>query len=315
MTESLARHPRAVAGPCHASHRPTRDETHRDAPQPCKATERLIRRAVAVLLASMIGLAGGCASPKQTNTFGYGTRNAEALASFTEGWSEILDAGRWTESEAAFRKAANTDPDWVMGATLVARITTDVDEREDLLEFIEARRKSVDRDTRLLLDVFILNIRAANAHDRGGRMHEGFNEERMKLAINNFGTFVRRHPRETYMQAEYIEWLSASEGAERAIAEIAAVPDEVRAAPFFASYEARLLASLGQHERAAERATQYEARLAIPDAAGVHALRATLLEYRGDTQTALRYAEKAAAADPKHIFAARQRDRLRSASD
>lgn len=97
-------------------------------------------------------------------THDYGSTNPQALRAHNADWSYILDAGRWTESEEAFRAAHEAEPDWIMGAALVARITQNVEEREQLLEQIEAGYDGVDPDTRLLLDVFIMNIRAA-----GGR--------------------------------------------------------------------------------------------------------------------------------------------------
>ena len=254
-----------------------------------------------------------CSSPESGAPFSYGTQSTSALAAYERGWTQIMAEGRWTAAEASFRTAAELDPEWVMGAALVARITHDVDERESLLGFIEDSLDRVDPDTRLILDVFILNIRAANARDREAPLPDGFNEERQRLAVANFGAFVEAHPQETWKQAEHAEWLHAAEGAEVGLDYIrTGLPPGMRESPFFLYYSALLEAQLGDHERAADLARSYEVALEDPMAPGVFALRANLAASRGDYAEALRFAERAAELDPKHVIVVGLRDRLRA---
>ena len=261
-----------------------------------------------------IVLLASCAVNQGTHD--YSATNPRALRDYNAGWSYIMDAGRWTESEEAFRAAHEAEPDWIMGAALVARITQDVEEREQLLEQIEAGYDGVDPDTRLLLDVFIMSIRAANARDRGTKLPDGFADERMAIALRNFAEFVRRHPGETYSHAERLEVIHHAEGADAALAMIEReVPADVRRAPFFASFAAGLEAERGNHERAAELAAVYRDRLNDPDAPGIDALESVLLQHRGDLRGALEAAERAASKDPKHLIAVRRCDWLRSQLD
>ena len=74
----------------------------------------------------------------------YGTDSDSARFYFLKGWQEILDYGRWTESEAAFRKAVEFDPDWLLGKSLVGRITRNLEERENLLAELEAKKDKAD---------------------------------------------------------------------------------------------------------------------------------------------------------------------------
>lgn len=261
-----------------------------------------------------IALLASCAANQGTHD--YSSTNPRALRDYNAGWSYILDAGRWTESEEAFRAAHETEPDWIMGATLVARITQDVEEREQLLEQIEAGYDRVDPDTRLLLDVFIMTIRAANARDRRTKLPEGFADERKAIALRNFAEFVRRRPGETYAHAERLEVIHYAEGADAALATIEReVPADVRQAPFFASFAAGLEAERGNHERAAQLAAVYRDRLNDPDAPGIDALDSVLLQHQGDLRGALEAAERAVSKDPKHLIAARRCVWLRSQLD
>lgn len=261
-----------------------------------------------------IALLASCAADQGTHD--YGSTNPRALRDYHAGWSYILDAGRWTESEEAFRAAHEAEPDWIMGAALVARITQDVEEREQLLEQIETGYDGVDPDTRLLLDIFIMSIRAANARDRGTKLPEGFADERTAIALQNFAEFVRRHPGETYTHAERLEVIHHAEGADAALATIdREVPADVRQAPFFASFAAGLEAERGNHERAVELAAVYRDRLNDPDAPGIDALESVLLQHRGDLRGALEAAERAVSKDPKHLIATGRRDWLRSRLD
>lgn len=249
-------------------------------------------------------------------THNYGASNPRALFYYNAGWSYIMDAGRWTESEEAFRAALKAEPDWIMGAALVARITQDVEEREQLLEQIEKGHERVDPDTRLLLDVFIMSLRVANARDRGTKLPEGLADERTAIALRNFAEFVRRHPGETYSHAERLEVIHHAEGVDAALAAIEdEVPAAVRQAPFFASFAAGLEAERGNHERAAQLAAVYRDRLNDPDAPGIDALESVLLQHRGDLRGALEAAERAVSKDPQHLIAVRRVGWLRSQLD
>jgi hypothetical protein len=54
-----------------------------------------------------------------------------------KGWQEIIDNGRWTLSETYYRKAITFDTGFLIGESLVGRITQDADERFKLLNELE----------------------------------------------------------------------------------------------------------------------------------------------------------------------------------
>ncbi|MCA9296733.1 MAG: hypothetical protein KC983_09445, partial [Phycisphaerales bacterium] len=184
---------------------------------PCGTHRRCATALMRCALLALGLILSACRHAPRSAGFSYGTDNAVALAAFNRGWMQIMDEGRWTAAERSFREAADADPSFILGAALVARITTDLDERQALLANIEANLDRADTDCRLLLDVFLMNIRAMNARDEGRAMPAVFNEERRSLALRNFGAFVTAHPQEPYIQAEYIEWIHAVHGAEAAL--------------------------------------------------------------------------------------------------
>lgn len=247
--------------------------------------------------------------PLVVNGYGYGEAEPAAVAAYQRGWAHILDEGQWTASEDAFREAARLDPDWVMGMAQVARITQDIDEREDLLVKVEAGLAQAPEDSRLILEVFLMNIRAAIARDRGERMPEGFAASRMATAVQNFTQFGERHPGETYIQAERVEWVHAAEGAAAALALMHTLPARVLTAPFYAGYEATLQAELRNMAAAWEAFAQFESMMHA-EAPAVAYVQAQLLEAEGNMNGALAAAERAAALDPKHQLAVRLQARL-----
>ncbi|MEL7122873.1 MAG: hypothetical protein AAFO07_25725, partial [Bacteroidota bacterium] len=94
--------------------------------------------------------------------FNYGTENDSARYYFFKGWEEIMDNGRWTESEIAFRKAIKHDPQWLLGESLVGGITRNTKERQNFLRELELAKDQSSVDERLLLDVNILSLIATN---------------------------------------------------------------------------------------------------------------------------------------------------------
>ena len=67
-----------------------------------------------LLLAGCGALSSPAAAPLLvTDGYDYGGADPEAVAAYQRGWAYILDEGRWTASEEAFREATRLDPDWI----------------------------------------------------------------------------------------------------------------------------------------------------------------------------------------------------------
>ena len=155
-----------------------------------------------------------CSSPQP---YDYGTESDSARYYFQLGWQEILDNGRWTESEATFRKAVELDPEWLLGKSLVGRITRDAAEKQQLLKDLQLNMTQAGPDERKLLEVNMLSIAASVNRDRGTSNTAEFNKIRREIAEKNFGAFARKYPEDNYFKAEYIEFLHANHGAQTAL--------------------------------------------------------------------------------------------------
>lgn len=258
-------------------------------------------------------LLSACGTLQRTPASPLGTDDARALQAWRQGWEAIMDEGRWTLAEEHFREAWRRDPHWVLGQALVARITEDLAERQALLHAVESGRDRVHPDVGPILDVFLMNIRAMNARDEGRSMPDGFGERRMALALEAFASFCARHPDEVHLQAERIEWLHAAHGADVALEATAALPDTVRAAPFFTRYAIRLEIERGNLGRAWALLTRLERLLDDPDAPAIHTARAGLLTAEGRHAEALVHARHAQQLDPANLTARGQVARLEAA--
>lgn len=85
-----------------------------------------------ILSCLIFALCCSCSTSPSTIEYDYGTKIDSARYYFLKGWEEILDNGRWTESEIAFRKATELDPDWLLGKSMIGRITRNLEERQQL---------------------------------------------------------------------------------------------------------------------------------------------------------------------------------------
>ena len=160
-----------------------------------------------VLLAFFLMLSFACSSENNSNSFDYGTKSDSARYYYLNGFHEILDNGRWTESERSYRKALEFDPEYALGKSLVGRITRNLDEREKLLQELLAVKNKANKDESLLLDVYLLSVEAYNNRDKGIKGSSEFMSQRAQMAELNFREFVHKYPDDDYVKAEYIEWL------------------------------------------------------------------------------------------------------------
>jgi len=206
---------------------------------------------VGAVLLALIALFSSCEDTPTTSLPDYGTQSDSARFYFLKGWQEILDYGRWTASGAAFRKAVEFDPDWLLGKSLVGRITRDLEEREMLLAELEAQKHLADPDEAMLLEVNMFSMQAANNRGRGIENSPEFNAMRRQLAEKNFGAFARKYPEDDYFKAEYIEFLHANHGAQVALDSIKVLANYRQSKLlFYITYAGSLEMELGDIEAA-----------------------------------------------------------------
>ncbi len=192
-----------------------------------------------------------CKVERQTTTFDYGTKNDSARFYYLKGFQEILDNGRWMQSERAYRKALEFDPDYPLGKSLVGRITRNLKERESLLEELLQVKNGVSPDERLLLEVYLSSMESYNNRDRGIRASTESMAKRRQMVESNFRKFVHKYPDDAYVKAEYIEWLHVIHGPRVALDSLNLLATaEQKKLGFYISFTASLELELGNLEQA-----------------------------------------------------------------
>jgi|GEM_PF-750500 len=266
----------------------------------------LYRCALLLCFLSLTLLCPSCGGPtKRINPYSdFGTQNDSARYYFHKGWREIMDYGRWTRSEVAFRKAMALDPDWLLGKSMVARITKNLAERQQLLLELEGAKHGVDGDERTLLDVNILSHIAANNRDLGIANGKEFNEKRWALAEKNFGAFARKYPEDNYFKAEYIEFLHLNHGAQTALDSLyELVTRDQRKLGFYLGYEAALKLEIGHLEEAIRLAHIMDSQLKDSSYNSPLMLKAQIYQAQDSLQQALDVLNRIIAKDSNHLIA------------
>lgn len=251
-------------------------------------------------------------SARNGEAYHYGTDSDSARYYFLKGWEEILDNGRWTASEAAFRKALEFDPEWLLGKSLVARIARDVQEKQELLKDLQLNIAEAAPDERKLLEVNMLSIAASVNRDRGISNTPEFNERRRELAEKNFGDFIRKYPDDDYFKAEYIEFLHANHGAQTALDSLNALATEDQMSlGFFISYQATLELELGNTNTAIKLQGLLNQQLNDPTYTSPLMLQAQIYVAQDSLLKARALVDKVVAMDPNHLIALGMQQQLR----
>lgn len=256
----------------------------------------------------------GCSSPSSDLFYDYGTKSDSARYYFQKGWEEILDNGRWTESEAAYRKALALDPDWLLAKSLLGRITRDPEEKVGLLKYLQLHANEAAPDERLLLEVNMLSIGASVNRDRGVPNSAEFNQSRRVLAEKNFGDFARKHPKDDYFKAEYIEFLHANHGAQVALDSIAILANaRQKNLGFYISYAAALQLELGNLKEAISLSKTLNEKLSDPSYLSPLVLKTQILMEQDSMAKAYELINQVVAADSNHIIASGMQARIKRA--
>lgn len=271
------------------------------------------QNACTVLSICLLSVVIGSCGPKSGTkaTYSYGTESDSARYYFIKGWEEILDNGRWTESETAFRKAVEFDPDWPVGKCLVGRITQDLEERKRLLAELEVVKDEVDSDERLLLDIFMPSMVAMNNRDQGISSSPEAGKNRRAMAEANFRSFVQSHPEESYIKAEYIETLHANHGAKTALDSLNMLSSEAQLKlGFYISYKATLGMELGNIDYAQELLTQLRLLHPDPGYTSPLMLQAQIYMAQDSLEKASELVNKVVTMDPNHLIAVGMQRRI-----
>ncbi len=232
----------------------------------------------------------------------YGTESDSAIYYYLEGWKKIMDEGRWTESEEAFRKVIEFDDQFALGKILVGRISRDLEERENILNELD-KLPEVDKTIDLILEVYKSSVHFVNLRERNQEISLTMRSEKDSISEGNHRLFVSINPESIYEKAEYIEILHYKYGAQVALDTLTSiVTNQQSSVPFFVGYEAVLQAELGQDEKSEQLLNKLD-KLLDEDAPARYFTRASVYQAMDSLAAAKGMAERAYQLDSNHILA------------
>lgn len=245
------------------------------------------------------------ASPVDDGFYSFDNTNPRALALYRQGWLEILEYGRWTESERLYREALRVDPSFVIGKAVLARITSDAQERRELHRQIERDAHLVDADGQLILGVYVDTLTLIDARDTGAALEPGFRERMAEQAVQRYELFVRKYPNEWSVLIEYIEWVHALDGPQAAIAAAQTMNSLYQSSPSYSYFLAYFHAELKNFSTAIQLANEFSTQLDAQVHPQASYIRAFIALQQGQRETARRSIERALEIDSKHLLAQR----------
>lgn len=245
-----------------------------------------------------------CKKTISPSTFDYGTENDTALFYYQRGWQQIMDNGEWTLAEVSFRKASESDPDFILAKCLKGRISQDLEEREKLLGEIIAAEEKASQDQKLLIEVYKSSLQLMNKREAGIKLDKSTISDHYKLSEKNTRKFVHKYPNEDYVKAEYIEILHANHGAELALDSMNTIAARNQLElPFYLGYAAAMQAELSNFEEALQLLDKQRKVLNDSLKPQFYASSAEVYFEMDSIKLARKYIDKAVKLDSNHLIA------------
>ena len=266
--------------------------------------------------------APGPAAPVSALALPYSTDSDSARYYYAKGWYEIMDLGDYAGAEVSYRKTLDFDPDFLVGQSVLGRLTLDLDERRAIYDRVEAAKGSISGDERRVLDVYQALVRFTNLRDQGDSTARTALDTARQLALDNFGPVVHRYPEAGYLKAEYIEVIHSLYGAQAALDSLRTLPRPTIPLPrfiptglgageaFLLGYTAELKAELGDFDAALADAQRLAEHFGEQVAAKPDAVFAAVYYRMGDLAQAKVHADRAHRIDPRNLDASRLKEKI-----
>ncbi len=205
----------------------------------------------------IISFLSSCSKKNNFDTLTYTTTIDSVMLYYNTGWKQIMDEGNYAKAEISYRKALKLDPDFLIGKSVLARLTTNLKERIVLYDELEKRKTTVSGDERLVLDVYIALTKFTNIREQKPEKAEEALNEAFAIGEQNLREIIHKYPKEVYLKSEYIEVLHAIYGAEKALDSLYALTSEnQKDNPFLLGYAAIMEAELKNYNLAIQKANR-----------------------------------------------------------
>lgn len=249
--------------------------------------------------------------PTSSGKLSYSVQHDSALFYYRRGWEQIMDEGHYGPAEASYRKTLSFDPDFLVGKSVLARLTLDLEERLQLYEELDANKERIQGDERKVLDVYLALTHFTNLREQTPERAGAVLQEVLKLAETNVREVVHRYPNEVYLKAEYLEILHSLHGPQAALDSLAALATPTqRETPFLLGFAASLRAELGEFNRALELAQRLETMQGNAPFPKAFAVWADVYVQMDSLSRAKSYADRAVTLDPRNLDASRLQARI-----
>ncbi len=259
---------------------------------------------ILLLIVCLLFLACNTAVDKKYVT--YSTASDSTLYHYKKGWQEIMDYGDYSAAEVSYRNALKHDADFLVGQSVLARLTLNLEERLGLYQTIEEKKHTIHGDERLILDVYQALTKYTNLRDQKSSETADALQEARNLGEENFRKIAQRYPDEVYLKSEYIEILHSQYGAKQALDSLNELTTTSQQNnPFLLGYKAILTAETKNYQEALKYAHQLKTQMKDQQVAKPDAILADIYFKIEDFAQAKIYADKAFAIDPRNLDASR----------
>jgi len=246
-----------------------------------------------------------------SKTLQYSTSNDSTLYYYKKGWKQIMDLGAYTDAEVSYRKALRFDPNFLLGKSVLARLTSDLEERLNLYRELEAEKETLNDAERKIFEVYKALTYFTNVREQTPKKAKATLDSVFVIAEKNLREIVHRYPNEIYLKAEYIEVLHSLYGAEITIDSLNVLTEEDPVVnPFLLGYEAELEAEVGNFETAIQKARELERLMQSYKTPKPYAVLAAIYFDMDSLQKAKSYADKAFQLDPRNLDASRIKTKI-----
>lgn len=237
--------------------------------------------------------------------------NDSALYYYELGWKQIMDEGNYGQAEISYRKVLAHDPDFLIGKSVLGRLTLDTEERLKIYAEIQGQKETITGDERLILDAYTALVDYTNAREQGVPELQEKRTITFRLVKDNLRTIVHKYPKEVYMKAEYIEFLHSAYGPENALDSLAVLTNSAQKEnPFLLGYQASMLAEMGEFDKALEKAKHLKEKTIDTDIPKPYAVYADVYFQMDSLQLARSNAVKANELDPRNLDASRLLEKI-----
>lgn len=250
-----------------------------------------------------------CHSEK-TSDLKYST-TSDALKYYNNGWVQIMDEGRYGAAEISYRKVLEHDPDFLVGKSVLARLTLDLDERLKLYHEIKEQKKVITGDELLILDIYTAFVKYTNLRDQGDSKTKNALQEALQLAEKNLKQIVHKYPKEVYLKAEYIEILHSLYGPKRALDSLNILASiSQKDNPFLLGFAASMHAELEEYDIAINKADRLQEIVNNSMQPKTYAVLADIYYQIGNFEIAKINADRATKLDPRNMDASRLKKKI-----